>query len=206
MANAQHAPYAQQSGPYTAQTYQRKDEHKARTGNDHEESYVLTLHTDEEHHKSMTALRKRYFPPNLNKLDAHIALFRALPGSQLPRITQDVTSLAASQSPFSINANEAFRMRQGVGIQVVDQSGQAKSIFEKLKQQWKPFLSQQDHSFRAHYTVQNKVENDETVNRTLKELEEQFQGSRGQVLGLTLYKYDRGHWKKEQDYSFGGRH
>ncbi len=204
MATTPHAPYSQQSGPYSAGIYQRRAEHKARTSNEHEDSYVLTLHTDQPHHKLMTSLRERYFPPEINKLDAHIALFRALPGSQLPRITQDIVHVTESQSSFTINANAPFRMKRGVGIHVVDQSGQAKSIYEKLKAQWNPFLSQQDRSFRAHYTVQNKVEDEAAVERTLKELEEQFHGSRGQVLGLTLYKFgDRGYWNKARDFPFG---
>ncbi len=201
-----HAPYSQQSGPYTAQTYQRKDEHKARTGNEHEKSYVLALHTDKEHHKQMTSLRERYFPPKLNKLDAHIALFRALPGSQLPRITEDIIDLVATQTPFSINAKEPFRMKHGVGIHVIDSSSQARGLHEKLKARWKSFLSPQDGSFQAHYTVQNKVEDEAIVDQTLQELEEQFSGSQGQVLGLTLYRYDRGYWKKEQDFPFAEIH
>lgn len=201
-----HAPYSQQSGPYTAQTYQRRDEHKARTSNEHEKSYVLTLHTDKKHHKQMTSLRERYFPPKLNKLDAHIALFRALPGSQLPRITEDIASLAATQTPFSIKASEPFRMKYGVGIHVVDSSGQARGLHEKLKAQWKPFLSQQDGSFKAHYTVQNKVEDEAAVNRTMNELGDEFNGSQGQVQGLTLYRYDRGYWTKERDFAFEGNH
>ena len=190
-------------GAYTAQEYYRRDEHKARTNNDHEQSYILSLHTDEDHHKSMTSLREKYFPQELNKLEAHVALFRALPGSQLPRITQDIASLAAKQTPFSVKANEPFRMKCGVGIHVVDQSGQTKGIYEQLRDQWKSFLSQQDRSFRAHYTVQNKVDEEAVVQRTLDELGKGFHGSEGRVLGLSLWRYEKGFWRKERDFGFG---
>ncbi|OCT46506.1 hypothetical protein CLCR_02111 [Cladophialophora carrionii] len=196
MSTTLHAP------PSSARTYQRRSEHKAQTGNEHEESYVLTLHTNKEHHKLMTSLRDRYFPPALNKLDAHIAVFRALPGSQLPRIMRDIASVAALQRPFSITADVPFRMRRGIGIRVVDESGQAKGIHEELKARWRPFLSHQDRSFQAHYTVQNKVDDEAVVNGTLEELANHFHGSQGEVVGLALYRYDRGCWRKERDFTF----
>ncbi|KIW19506.1 hypothetical protein PV08_00078 [Exophiala spinifera] len=192
------APYSKPSGPYTAETYQRRAEHKARTGNKHEESYVLTLHTDRQHHQSMTSLRKRYFPPRLNKLDAHIALFRALPGSRLPQIIDDIKALVQSQAPFEVYATRPFLMKHGVGIHVDDPDGQAETIFKHLKAQWEPFLSQQDRSFRAHYTLQNKVDDDAVIRQTFKEVNEQFHGNRGQVIALTLYKYERGFWNEPQ--------
>ena len=150
----------------------------------------------------LTSLRDKYFPPELNKLAAHIALFRALPGSQLPRLTQDIARLTQSQAPFSILASQAFRMRQGVGIHVKDDSGRLKSIYEELKAQWSSFLSQQDRSFSPHYTIQNKVADDTKVDETLMELTNQFHGSRGQALGLSLYRYDHGHWRKTKDFMF----
>ncbi|EXJ64836.1 hypothetical protein A1O7_01174 [Cladophialophora yegresii CBS 114405] len=197
MSTIPHAPYGS-----SAPAYQRRNEHKAHTGNEHEESYVLTLHTNVEHHKLMTSLREQYFPPALNKLEAHIAVFRALPGSQLSRIIQDIASVAGSQRPFSITADAPFRMRRGVGIRVVDESGQAKGIHQELKARWSPFLSHQDRSFQAHYTVQNKVDDEAVVNDTLEELGNHFHGSQGTVIGLALYRYDRGFWRKERDFTF----
>jgi 2'-5' RNA ligase len=152
----------------------------------------------------MTSLREKYFPQHLNKLAAHVALFRALPGSQLLRIIADITSLTQSQPAFEISATNTFRMKRGVGIYVDDTSGCAKAIYQGLRKRWEPFLSQQDRSFKAHYTVQNKVE-ETLAEQTLQELGEQFRGSQGQVLGLSLYRYDRGFWKKEQDFPFTGK-
>jgi 2'-5' RNA ligase len=151
----------------------------------------------------MTSLRENYFPRHLNKLAAHVALFRALPGSQLPRIIADITSLTQSQRAFELSATNTFRMKRGVGIYVDDTSGCAKAIYQELRKRWEPFLSQQDRSFKAHYTVQNKVE-ETLAEQTLQELSEQFRGSQGQVLGLSLYRYERGFWKKERDFPFTG--
>lgn len=205
MTSRPNTSHSQASGPYTVETYRRRDDHKARTGNDNEDSYILTLLTDNEHHNLMTSLRDKYFPRDLNKLAAHVALFRALPGSQMPRIMADLTNLAQSQPTYEISAKKPFRMKRGVGIYVDDTSGYTKTIYQELKKRWVPFLSQQDRSFKAHYTIQNKVDDETLVEQTLQELSEQFRGSRGQVLGLSLYRYDRGFWKVEQDFSFTGK-
>lgn len=61
--------------PYAADKYARRADHTANTAQEEEDSYILALHTDPEHHKRVTALRTQYFPPRLNKLSAHIALF-----------------------------------------------------------------------------------------------------------------------------------
>lgn len=193
------------STSHTRGTYKRRDEHKPRTGNEHEESYVLTLYTDTIHHTLLTSLRDKYFPPDLNKLDAHIALFRALPGSQLPRLIHDIACLTESQAPFRIFASRPFRMKHGVGIHVEDNSGRLSAIYEELKAQWTPFLSQQDRSFKPHYTVQNKVTNEASVDQAFTELTDQFDGSHGEALGLSLYRYDRGYWKKTKDFMFGNK-
>ncbi|KAL6246600.1 hypothetical protein RBB50_006838 [Rhinocladiella similis] len=184
----------------------RRDEHKARTGNKHEESYILTLHTDRQHHQLMTSLRERYFPPQLNKLDAHIALFRSLPSSRLPQIIPDIKALTQSQPTFEVSATSPFLMKHGVGIHVDDPEGRAEAIFKQLKAKWDPFLSQQDRSFRAHYTLQNKVDDDADVRQTFKEVKEQFHGSRGQVTALTLYRYERGFWKEPQHFPLNDDH
>jgi hypothetical protein len=64
------------------------------------------------------------------------------------------------------------------------------------------FLSKQDMSFKPQYTVQNKAENG-TPEKTLEAIEREWQGSRGQVDGLTLWRYDRGYWRHTRDFMFG---
>jgi 2'-5' RNA ligase len=192
------------SGAYTADEYQRRDAHKANTTYEDEKSYILALRTNENHLKTMTALRAKYFPKKINKLDAHVALFRALPGSELSRICNDISEIAGSTSPFSIHAKKPFKMGKGVGIQV-DRAEPAKTIYGQLKERWEPFLSQQDKSFKAHYTIQNKVDDPTVVDNTIKEVREEFRGSEGTVDGLSLYRYDRGYWKMERDFEFGKR-
>ena len=187
------------SGPYTAEKYTRRADHTANTAHEGEDSYILTLHTDPSHHQRVTALRTHYFPPKLNKLSAHIALFRALPGSQLATIEADISASAQQQHPFPIATGKAYLLGHGVAIDA--NAPPARGIYDGLKGKWEGFLSKQDKSFKAHYTIQNKVE-DGVPQRTLEELGKTFGGSSGRVDGLSLYRYDRGYWRHMKDFMF----
>ena len=187
------------SGPFAAEQYTRRPDHTPNTAQEEVHNYILTLHTDTEHHTRVTALRTQYFPPHLNKLSAHIALFRALPGSQLSAIESDILAATAAQQPFPIVTGKPFLMAHGVGIHV--HVPPAKEIYRELKEKWEGWLSRQDKSFEPHYTVQNKVERDVAA-RTLKEVERQGE-MKGVVDGLSLWRYDRGYWKHEREFMFG---
>ena len=187
------------SGPYTADKYTRRSDHTANTAQEEEDSYILALHTDHEHHKRITALRTQYFPPKLNKLSAHVALFRALPGSQLAVIEADVSAAAEKRQPFPIATGKAYLLSHGVAIDA--NVPLAREIYNGLREKWGDFLSKQDKSFKAHYTIQNKVEAG-VPQKTLDELERNFQGSQGQVDGLSMFRYDRGYWRHTKDFMF----
>ena len=187
------------SGPYTADKYTRRADHTANTAKEEEDSYILALHTDLEHHKRITALRTQYFPPKLNKLSAHVALFRALPGSQLAVIEADISAAAEKRQSFPIATGKAYLLGHGVALEAkVPLAG---DIYNGLKENWEGFLSKQDKSFKAHYTIQNKVEAG-VPQKTLDELQKNFEGSQGQVDGLSLYRYDRGYWRHMKDFIF----
>lgn len=64
------------------------------------------------------------------------------------------------------------------------------------------FLSKQDKSFKAHYTIQNKVDEEGVPERTLEEVRREFEGSRGTVDGFSLFRYDRGYWRHVEDFMF----
>jgi len=155
----------------------------------------------------MTALRKKYFPPKLNKLGAHIAVFRALPGSELPRINEDIADLVSRTAPFVLVAsNEPFRLRQGVGINVTDGQRESRKVYEELRGKWKRFLSKQDDGgFKAHYTVMNKVDDEKEVERAMEEIGREWKGDEGICEGLIMWRYDRGYWKLEKEFKFEGK-
>ena len=180
-----------------------------RTGVEDEDVYVLTFLTGKAHHQRMTKLRKKYFPKRINKLAAHLTLFHALPGSKLDSdIIPAVQSVAGSTEPFSITASEPFRLnKHGIAISVLPQD-RPKQIREELQTPWKDsgFLSQQDagRSSRSfpHYTVMNKVDDEAEVQNALDELRRDFKPDRDAVVGLALYRYDKGYWKWFRNFDF----
>lgn len=201
-ASAAGNPYSP-PGPYTASTYQRHPDHMPRTSSPAGEAYILSLKTDKAHHAALTALRDRYFPRHLNKLSAHIALFRALPGSKLEEISRDIASLSQEQHTFPIKTSSPFRLKHGVGIGVSSGAVESKIIFENLRSRWEAFLSKQDNGgFRAHYTIMNKVEEEEEIGKCLEEIKRSFEASDGLVEGLILWRYEKGYWRFTRAWDF----
>lgn len=129
----------------------------------------------------------------MNKLDAHVALFRALPGSEMEVMQKDLTSLASTTPVFAIRTKETFRLSKGVAVNIED-GGHSRAMYETLRKSWYRFLSRQDQSYRPHYTVANKLNEDHDVQNCLDGMRRDFQSSEGIVEGLALYRYDRGWW------------
>jgi hypothetical protein len=162
----------------------------------------------------MTALRNKYFPPKLNRTEAHLTLFHALPESKLQsHIIPTIESVAARRRPFSITASSVAKLgRKGVGIFIPDGVGgrEAKAVHKELQGPWKRegFLSQQDESpLRLHYTAMNKVDDEQEVQSVLEELRARFRndgGDEGTVGGLGLWLYERGYWRWVKGWQFEG--
>lgn len=157
----------------------------------------------------MTALRKKYFPPKLNKLEAHLTLFHALPESKLEEtIVPTLTRVAAQTQSFDIHASSPIRMKKGFAIAVPKAKGgeKAQSVHAALQGPWKQegWLSEQDGGgFRVHYTVMNKVDDEEEVAAAMEEVKASFKGDKGRVEGLGLWRYERGYWRWVRGFELG---
>jgi hypothetical protein len=170
--------------------------------------YILTFLTDVPTNKTMTALRTQYFPPHHNRLDAHLTLFHAIPGSHLQSsIIPTLKTLSYSTSPFSISASTPFRLTHGIAIGVPKWKGgdEARAVHRRLKVEWmrEGFLSEQDRGgFAAHWTVMNKEDDEEKVARAMEEVEGSWREANGVVEGLSLWEYVKGRWRHEVDFLF----
>lgn len=101
--------------------------------------YVLTLLTDAKHHAEVSVLRRDWFPAKLLKVDAHVTLFHALPGSRMNEIRDDLARMVGNSKPFNVRMDRSgvFRMGKGVGIEMGPQSlGRASEIREGLRKKW----------------------------------------------------------------------
>ena len=137
--------------------------HLPQTGAVEGSIYVLTLLTNHAHHDRITALRIKYFPKHLNKLDTHLTLFHALPGSKLESsILPLLEDVAARTSRFRIRADLPFRMKKGFAVGIAEGEGgvHGKRLHVVIQEPWKKegWLSTQDTGgCRLHYTLMNKV-------------------------------------------------
>jgi mannose-1-phosphate guanylyltransferase len=181
-------------------------EHLPNTGAAEEHVYVLTMKLEDSLSEPMNALRRQYFPKRLNRTPAHLTLFHALPHSHMEVIEQGLYHLATGTKPFNVTTGGPFRMRKGVGVNVDAGYQEMKQVHGQLKSQWMEFLSEQDQGgFRPHWTVMNKVDEEEQVDHALSTVRKELSQStkEGRALGLELWRYDRGNWIWASEYVFG---
>ena len=182
--------------------FENNPAHIPKTSQDEASSYILTLQTTEELHISVNNLRQRYFPRKLNKIPAHLTLFHALPGSKLESIRKDPCEVAGSQTSFSLSTGNVKRLKRGVAI-FANGTQSAEKLHGRLRDMWLDWLSEQDGGgFQGHWSVMNKVEDEEAVQRAEKEIAESFMGVKGEAQGLTLWKYEKGFWRFPEQYTF----
>ena len=186
--------------------YETKMEHRPNTGEAEQHVYVLTLKVEGSLSRPMNGMREQYFPKKLNKTPAHLTLFHALPHSQMKALEQGLSHLSASTRPFQVTTGGPFRMRKGVGVNVDAGYQKMKDVHGHLRSQWMPFLSEQDQGgFRPHWTLMNKVDEEEVVEHALEAVRNELSQStkEGKAIGLELWKYDRGNWIWANEYPFG---
>ncbi|KAJ8605977.1 hypothetical protein MRB53_041270 [Persea americana] len=117
--------------------------------------------------------------------------------------------VTAKTSPFAIKADRPFRLKKGFAVSVSSRIGgsQAKQIHQDLQEGWKKedFLSEQDAGgFRLHYTLMNKVDDEVEISEAYNDLLDRWRPESGTAEGLALWRYDRGFWKWERNFSFEG--
>ena len=200
---SEHTQWCQEGTSHSSgRKHETDPAHKPQTGQEESSNYILTLHTTPEIFYAANTLREKYFPKPINKTPAHITLFHALPGSKLDKIRADLEQFARMQTPFSISTGSIKRLRHGAAL-LMKGSYPAKEIHSQLKGRWMEWLSQQDRGgFQGHYTVMNKVEDSETIDRAIDEIGDSFRGAEGQAQGLTLWKYDKGRWRLPERFYF----
>lgn len=183
-----------------------REEHRPNTHRVEDLVYVLTLKLTESLEKPMNEMRQLYFPKRLNRTPAHLTLFHALPHSQIEALEQSLKQLSSETKPFGVTTGGPFRMRKGVGVNVDEGYQNMKAVHYQLRTQWLDFLSEQDAGgFKPHWTIMNKADEDEEVDKALRAVREELsqRTKEGQAVGLELWKYDRGNWIWANEYTFG---
>ncbi|GAA5949846.1 hypothetical protein JCM21900_004222 [Sporobolomyces salmonicolor] len=171
--------------------------------------YVLTLRLSSSLHDPLNALRSRHFPPHLLQVPAHLTLFHALPHSKLDDVAAALETVAAKTAPFRVTSGAAFRMgSQGVAVSPGEGAHEGAQVHGELRTAWAGFLSKQDaREFRAHWTIMNKVGDEDKVARAFAEVRQwaEREGAEGEADGLVLWRYAHGKWVFEREFVFAGR-
>lgn len=163
---------------------------------------ILTLTLDDASQAFFDEQRRRYFPPKLNYLSAHLTLFHALPGAEEAAIAAHLGAVAAAQGPLTLTATGVKFM--GRGVMYALDCPPLVALHRRLQQHWQPWLSPQDQQgLRPHITAQNKVDPAEA--RALHaELAASFQPFAATGTGLALWSYRGGPWEARQQWRFNG--
>jgi 2'-5' RNA ligase len=159
---------------------------------------ILTLSINKESALFFNFLRKKYFPPSLNFIDAHLTLFHALPYED--SIITTVKELCEVQMAFVLTIKEVVSIGKGVAFKI--ESSNLMQLHKALQNKWLPFLSAQDRQkLWPHITIQNKMLV-QKAQELLNELKDSFTPLQASATGLQLFEYLNGPWKLVYEFVF----
>ncbi len=146
-------------------------------------------------------LRRQHYPPERNRLRAHVTLFHALPPSAEGEIRRLLADLAKSPAPQA-RISGIMNLGQGTAFDV-DSSAMVE-LHRQIADRLHGVLTQQDDKkLRLHITVQNKVKT--SAARELQaELKATLERRTFRFRGFGLYGWEEGLWRPIGDYPFRG--
>ena len=170
---------------------------------------ILTALLDADTQRIATDLRRRFFPPERNYLDAHLTLAHHLPGAQCDALLAHVRTVVATRQPFPIYVRELIDLGKGTALRIstAPDRKEIRPLVELRAALLAPFAAQltpQDRRpwRRPHLTIQNKV--DKATARALqRRLGRLFEPRAGRVIGVGVYAYRGGPWARLAELPFG---
>lgn len=161
-------------------------------------SDVLTLRLDERSQAHFEDLRRRHFPPERNKIPAHLTLFHQLP--EVIEVEEALEREARGMRRFRLAVTGVRSLGRGVAYTL--SSGALAELHRRLAAEFAEYLSPQDRQrFSPHIVVQNKVEPGE-ARKLLLELQGTFVASEAKAVGLDLWHYRGGPWELARTFAF----
>ena len=144
-------------------------------------------------------LRRAHYPPERNRVPAHLTIFHALPPSAEAELRRRLGEIVRRPPPL---ANIAGLMDLGGGVAFRIESIELDDIRDEFADGLLGLLNAQDsRGWRPHITIQNKVA--PKVARALKEsLERTFQPRPLSIRGIAIHRYLDGPWEPVAAYRF----
>jgi hypothetical protein len=148
------------------------------------------------------ALRARHFPPERNRLAAHITLFHQLPPSCLDELDCLFRRITAEAPPPAATLREVYSLGRGVAYRI--ESPELLAIRARIADHFAGMLTAQDRGVpRLHITVQNKVA-PQAARALLTQLSSDFRRRPIVIAGLAAHHYRGGPWERAFAHSFRG--
>jgi len=146
-------------------------------------------------------LRRAHFPPERNRVPAHLTLFHQLPASAQDELHRRIAPYAAAPAPRAMFAG---LMDLGGGTALRVESEELEDIRFDLAAGLHGLLTPQDSGrWTPHVTIQNKVEPKE-ARRLQQMLRGRFDGRSLAIKGLATWRYLGGPWEPVKTFPFRG--
>lgn len=148
-------------------------------------------------------LRRAHYPPERNRLQAHVTLFHGLPPSARGEVEQLLAEATGEFAAPQAKVTGIMDLGRGTAF-AIDSPGMS-ALHEMLAQRLHGLIQQKDtRELRLHVTVQNKVGREDA--RSLQaELAAGFKPRAFLFRGLGLYGWDGQLWNFERLYPFRGQ-
>lgn len=160
---------------------------------------IVTAELAAEDFAWLDMLRRRYYPPERNRVPAHLTLFHALPPSAEGEVRSRLAALSRMPRP---DARIAGLMDLGGGVAFRVVSSDLDRLREQLAEALHGLLSAQDAGgWRPHVTIQNKVA-PKVARAVLESLKRDFVPRPLAISGLGLHRYLAGPWEELALYRF----
>jgi hypothetical protein len=149
----------------------------------------------------LEGLRRAHYPPELNRVPAHLTMFQGFPPSSLDEVKRQLAIHAGGRQPKAILAGPML-FNEGVAFRIV--SEELESIREEIADHFHGLLSGPDAAgWHPHVTIQNKVPAKQARALFCK-LEREFEPRQLRISGLSLHRYRGGPWETLVSYRFRG--
>ena len=144
-------------------------------------------------------LRRSNYPPERNRVPAHLTLFRQLPPSIEGELATRLARFAASPPPFA-TVQGVMDLGEGTALRV--ESEALMRIRDELAEVFHGLLTPQDAAaWRPHVTIQNKVARREA--RALQQqLRATFRPRPLAIRALSAWRYRDGPWEPIRAWPF----
>lgn len=144
-------------------------------------------------------LRRQHYPPERNRLRAHVTLFHALPPSSEAEVRRLLADLARQKAPEA-RVSGIWDMGTGTAFDI-DSPGM-EELHGFMAERFHGLLGwQDDRRLRLHITIQNKVKR--PVARQLQQELQDTDWKRSFAFrGFGLYAWEEGLWRPVAEYPF----